>query len=81
MPYITSFERDGIQDGIQQGRLQTSRENVIDVLETRFLTLPDALRNRIFAIEDLAMLKRLLKRAITVTSVQEFEELLAQGEF
>ncbi|MCL1469579.1 hypothetical protein [Argonema antarcticum] len=76
MPYITSFERDGIQ----QGRLQMSRENVIDVLETRFLTVPDALRSSIFAIEDLALLKRLHKRAITVNSVQEFEELLAQGE-
>jgi len=76
MPYITSFERDGIQ----QGRLQMSRENVIDVLETRFSTVPDALRNSIFAIEDLAMLKQLHKRAITVTSVQEFEELLVQGE-
>jgi len=72
MTYMTSFERDA--------KLEMSHEAVIDVLETRFSTVPDALRNSIFAIEDLAMLKQLHKRAITVNSVQEFEELLAQGE-
>lgn len=76
MPYVTSFERDAIL----LGSLQTTREDVIDILETRFSTVPDTLRNSIFAIDDLALLKRLHKRAITVTSVQEFEELLTQGE-
>ncbi|MBD2181815.1 transposase [Planktothrix sp. FACHB-1355] len=76
MSYITSFERDGIQ----QGRLQTSREDVIEVLETRFSTVPDTLKNSIFAIDDLGLLKQLLKRAITIDSVQEFEQLLAEGQ-
>ena len=72
MPYITSFERDA--------KLETTREDVIDILETRFSSVPDTLRNSILAIDDLALLKRLHKRAITVNSVQEFEELLTQGE-
>ena len=77
MPYITSFERDGIQYGIQQGLLQKSHEVLIDVLETRFSTVPDTLKNSIFAINDLALLKQLHKRASTIDSVQEFEQLLA----
>ena len=72
MPYVTSFERDA--------KLETTREDVIDILETRFSSVPDTLKNSVFAINDLALLKRLHKRAITVTSVQEFEELLTQGE-
>ena len=72
MPYVTSFERDA--------KLETTREDVIDILETRFSSVPDTLRNSILAINDLALLKRLHKRAITVNSVQEFEELLTQGE-
>lgn len=43
MPYITSVERLGHQRGLKQGRLQTSREAVIEVLETRFGTVPESI--------------------------------------
>ncbi|OKH33959.1 transposase [[Phormidium ambiguum] IAM M-71] len=72
MPYITSFERDA--------KLEIARENVIEVLETRFSSLPDALSQRINAINDLDLLKRLHKQAITVTSVEKVVEILTESQ-
>jgi hypothetical protein len=69
MPYITGFEIDGM--------VQAHRENIIEVLETRFETVPQGLSDRINEIDDLALLKSLHKRAITVASVEEFEQVIA----
>ncbi|HLO86038.1 MAG TPA: hypothetical protein VK203_13670 [Nostocaceae cyanobacterium] len=78
MPFLTSFERDGIM----QGSLQATRENIIEVLETRFGNLPEQLKNQINVLNDLQMLKSLHKQAITIASLEDFEQLLApsQGE-
>ncbi|MFB2893416.1 transposase [Aerosakkonemataceae cyanobacterium BLCC-F50] len=72
MPYITSFERDA--------KLEIARENVIEVLETRFSSLPDDLSQRINAINDLDLLKRLHKQAITVTSVEKVVQILTESQ-
>lgn len=69
MPYITGFEIDGM--------VQAHRKNIIEVLETRFETVPQGLSDRINEIDDLALLKSLHKRAITVASVEEFEQVIA----
>lgn len=69
MPYITSWERDGIL----QGNLETSREAVIEVLETRFSQVPSELRDRLNNIQDIARLKQLHKLAITIGSIEEFQ--------
>lgn len=76
MPYITGIERRAIQ----RGSLQTARESVIEVLETRFEGVPQALRDRLNQIDDLARLKHLLKQAITIASVEELEQVMEQGE-
>jgi hypothetical protein len=80
MPYITSVERigiqKGIQQGIQQGILQNAREDVIDILETRFVDVPQSIVATINDIEDTSILKILHKKAITVGSLPEFEDTL-----
>ncbi|MDZ7958574.1 MAG: hypothetical protein RMY34_11960 [Aulosira sp. DedQUE10] len=68
MPYITGFERDGM--------IINARENVIEVLQTRFEAIPAELSSSLQEIEDLAVLKRLLKQSITIASVEEFTQLL-----
>lgn len=40
MPYVTSIERLAKEEGIQEGRLETLRETIIDVLRVRFTTIP-----------------------------------------
>jgi hypothetical protein len=76
MPYITSIERLGIEQGIQQGILQNAREDVLDILETRFAGIPQSVVEAVNRIENPAILKILLKRAIIVGSLEEFEQVL-----
>ena len=70
MPYITGFERDGM--------MLATREDVIEILETRFEAVPSKLSNSLEEIQDISVLKRLLKQSITIGSVEEFERLLAE---
>jgi hypothetical protein len=48
MPYITGFERDGM--------VKATRENVIEILQTRFEVVPSGLCDRLNQIEDLSLL-------------------------
>ncbi|MEA5619015.1 transposase [Cronbergia sp. UHCC 0137] len=70
MPFLTSFEIDGM--------LKMGHENVIQILETRFGNLSDNLKNQINSLKDLDFLKSLVKQAVTVASLENFEELLQQ---
>lgn len=76
MPFLTSFERDGIM----QGRLQSSRESIIIILETRFENVPEVLKNQINALNDLQLLKSLHKQSVTISSLEDFEKLLTQSQ-
>jgi hypothetical protein len=70
MPYITGFEIDGM--------VKNARESVIEVLETRFGVVPSRLSDRLNSLDNLTQLKQLLKQSITVTFVDQFEQILAQ---
>ena len=74
MPYITSIERLARIEGL----VQKGREDIIEVLEVRFEELPNELIERINQIEDLELLKTLLRQAITIGSVADFQGLLEQ---
>ena len=76
MPYITGIERRAMQRGV----LQTTRENLIEVLKARFenVSLPETLVEMLKAINDSAILKRLLRHSATVESVPAFEQRLAE---
>jgi len=84
MPYITSIERLGIERGIEQGiergNLQTQRQSIIEVLEIRFAEVPSELTAVLNGIEDLEFLKQLHKRAVTVASVEELQQLITQND-
>ena len=74
MPYVTNIERLARQEGV----LQQKREDVIEVLEVRFSELPSDLVEFINQIEDLELLKSLLRQAITIGSLAEFQAVLGQ---
>ena len=84
MPYVTSFERlariEGKQEGLSEGILQKGREDVIDVLTIRFSDVPPSLVEAINQIEDPSLLKTLLRQAITIGSLAEFQGFLDQLE-
>ncbi|MGA9379690.1 MAG: transposase [Phormidium sp.] len=72
MRYVTSIERLAIQEGI----VQNARENVIEILEIRFSEVPIEIVESINEIDDASALKTLLRRAITIASIPEFQQIL-----
>ncbi|MEH2419486.1 MAG: hypothetical protein V7K48_00615 [Nostoc sp.] len=79
MRYVTSIERLEKEEGI----VETARESIITVLETRFGEVPNSIVEVINGIEEPSVLKILLKSAIAIFSTAEFQQLLdslASGE-
>ena len=76
MPHITLFEelalKEGLEKGLEKGILQTGREVILDVLDTRFGEVPDAVRERVNSLCSEPTLKDLLRRATRAPSLAEF---------
>ncbi|GGA12186.1 hypothetical protein [Okeania sp. KiyG1] len=85
MEFLSTIEElameRGQQRGQQIGAKENCRQNILDLLEKRFNSLPETLIKAINEINDLALLKRLLLETITVNSVAEFEELIKDDSF
>jgi flagellar biosynthesis/type III secretory pathway protein FliH len=67
---------EGRQEGLEKGILQTAREAIIDVLDTRFDHVPESLRERVSAIGSETTLRELLRRAVRTPSLEEFQAAL-----
>jgi hypothetical protein len=80
MDYVTTWERKGIEKGIQQGILQKSRENVTELLDARFQQVPKTLEQAIQAIDDAELLSELFKKALWVDSLESFEQRIKEYE-
>ncbi len=74
MRYVTSIERLAKQEGM----IQKGREDLIEILETRFVDVPSSMVETINGIDDESVLKRLFKQAITIGSVGEFQLFMEQ---
>ncbi len=79
MRYVTSIERLAKEEGIEQGMLQNLQENVIKILQTRFGVAPEPVVEVINGIEDQSLLRTLFTNAITVSSTEEFQQLLNES--
>jgi len=78
---IQYLRHEGIEECIEQGSEQGGRqraiEDILEVMEIRFdLHEADPLSTRIATIEDLQRLKQLLRAAVQVSSLDEFERML-----
>ena len=76
MEIVTSWMEEGLQQGMQQGMQQKAREDILEVLEARFSTVPYTVTERLKQMEDLARLKVLLRQACTAASREEFQRSL-----
>jgi len=68
--------QEGRQEGLEKGILQTAREAIIDVLDTRFDHVPESVRERVSAIGSETTLRELLRRAVRTPSLEEFQAAL-----
>ncbi len=69
--------QQGIEQGIEQGERESTIANVLDVLEIRFdAAAADQFADRIRSIADLPRLKSLLRSAVQVDDIEEFQRLL-----
>ncbi|MDZ8029738.1 transposase [Nostoc sp. DedSLP04] len=72
MRYVTSIERLAKEEGI----VETARESIITVLETRFGEVPSSIIEVINGIEEPSVLKMLHKSAIAIPTTAEFQQVL-----
>jgi hypothetical protein len=73
MPHITLFEELALKEGLEKGIVQNARESILDVLDTRFVQVPESVRERINAIGSEPTLKNLLRQAARASSLEEFQ--------
>lgn len=76
MQYVTSWERRWIAQGVEQGIEQGIEQAIIDILETRFVTVPTTLIEHIQRFQDHDELRHLLKQAVLVDSLETFSQLV-----
>jgi len=76
MKMLLPGERAGLRKGRQEGRQQMLREDVLDILEERFEDVPYALREKVQEIQTEPRLKKLLRHAIRVQSLEAFAKQL-----
>lgn len=80
MAYVSSFERHaeqrgvqrGIERGIERGRYAGVRDAVLEVLSARFDKVPVDVRQALERVRSEARLRRLLRAAATVPSLEAF---------
>ena len=68
MPYVTSIQQLGREEGRQ--------EDILEALATRFGAVPYELRERVQAIQEEGTLKRLLRQAVLAPSLEAFSAAL-----
>lgn len=76
----TAAGKDWIERGKQEGMRETMRSNIVDVLETRFGIVTEELQTRVESTDDLAHLRLLLRQAVTVESLADFERILDEQQ-
>ncbi|NES85540.1 MAG: hypothetical protein F6K10_31330 [Moorea sp. SIO2B7] len=81
MPFMSRIELMAKEEVIEQGTLLNARESVIEALEVRFNLVPPTIISQLNSIENVARLKKLLRLAISINSVEEFEQVLSANTF
>jgi hypothetical protein len=80
MPFLSTIEElaeeRGQVKGKQIGAKETCQQNIFDLLENRFGSLPEKLTETLKEINDLTTLKKLLVQIISVNSLDEFQTLI-----
>jgi predicted transposase YdaD len=66
----------GRQEGRQEGEIHSRRLALLDVLEVRFASVPEGLREALSGISELDRLEKLLKFAVVCPDLEAFSSNL-----
>ncbi|MBF0508931.1 MAG: hypothetical protein HQK57_08405 [Deltaproteobacteria bacterium] len=67
---------EGHEKGVAQGTLSTAHQYLVEILETRFHVVPISVATRINELDNPDTLNRLIKKAVVVDSMADFEAFL-----
>ena len=76
MPLLSNMELRGMEIGALQNR----RDDIKEVLKIRLGEIPSEIETSLNQISDLSVLKEKLKIAVTVNSIEEFEQSLREDK-
>jgi len=76
MTLAQQYRQEGLEKGLERGLERGRQEDVIEALEIRFGDVPEDLKRAVFAVSGEAELRRFLRAAIQVDSVEKFSEFL-----
>ena len=80
MPLLSNMELRGMERGKEIGALQNRRDDIKEVLKIRLGEIPSEIETSLNQISDLSVLKEKLKIAVTVNSIEEFEQSLREDK-
>lgn len=69
--WVDKGRAEGHAEGREEGRAEGEIEAILTVLDARGLDIPSEARERISRCSDLHLLEKWIRRAVTVTSVDE----------
>ncbi len=69
--------QEGRQQGWQEGLIRSAQESVSAALAIRFGATPVTVERSVNRVDDLTLLRALLKEAILASNMTEFERILA----
>ena len=69
----TTAYQASINKGRREGALETQRENILEIIQTRFQTVPSLVSERVKTIKSMARLKRIFNRCLTANSLDEIK--------
>lgn len=74
MPYVTSVERRGFEQGhhqgLEEGKLQEAREALLEVVAAQFGAIPEDVRDAVQRLETREALHTLLRHAVRCTTLE-----------
>ena len=71
---LDRLKEELMEVGEIKGETRKGQEDILEVLQVRFGSVPETLQQRVKAIPDLKKLSELLKKAILSTDLEDFEQ-------
>lgn len=75
-PIYNEWVEEERREAAERATEKNTKDNIIYLLESKFEFVPSDVKTQIEAIDDISILKGLLKKLLTVSSIEEFEALL-----